>query len=92
MPDSKGENVYLFGFNGINKLEFAEGDMKPVEYEAQYDRKPSLEREYIYSHAAKQVEDKFYDVNLHGVDWKYYTEHYREFLPYSSNNRDFATL
>ena len=41
---------------------------------------------------ANQVRDKFYDENLHGVDWEYYTNHYREFLPYISNNRDFATL
>ena len=33
-----------------------------------------------------------YDENLHGVDWKYYGDHYREFLPHISNNDDFAIL
>ena len=91
-PDTKGENVFIFSPRGISKIDLESGDMKPVEFEAFYNRKPSLEREYIYGHAAKQVEDKFYDVNLHGVDWKYYTDYYRQFLPYINNNRDFATL
>ena len=92
IPSADGEKVFLAGPEGISLIDFESGDMKPVEYEAFYDRKPSQEREYIYGHVVKQVEDKFYDPNLHGVDWKYYSDHYREFLPYISNNRDFATL
>ena len=90
--DLKGENVFIISWNGIQKLSLPDGDMEEVEFEAPYDRHPSLERQYIFDHMAKQVEDKFYDKNLHGVDWKYYTDHYREFLPYISNNRDFANL
>ncbi|MCH5240838.1 MAG: PD40 domain-containing protein [Muribaculaceae bacterium] len=90
--DKKGENLFLLSFEGIKKVSLPDGDVKIVEFEAPYDRHPSLERLYIFDHMAKQVEDKFYDPNLHGVDWKYYTDHYREFLPYISNNRDFANL
>lgn len=90
--DKNGENIFVFSYDGIKKLSLPDGDFEMVEFEAPYDRKPSLERQYIFDHMAKQVEDKFYDKNLHGVDWKYYTRHYREFLPYISNNRDFATL
>ena len=66
--------------------------IEDVEYEALYDRSPSKEREYIYDHMLRQVNDKFYDENLHGVDWAYYGDHYRKFLPYISNNRDFAEM
>ena len=92
VPDLKGENIFLFSFDGVKQLSLPDGDVKPVEFEAPYDRHPSLERKYIFDHMSKQVEDKFYDKNMHGVDWKYYTDHYKEFLPYISNNRDFATL
>ena len=92
VPDKKGENIFILSSGGVKKLSLPEGDLETVEFEAPYDRHPSLEREYIFDHMAKQVEDKFYDKNLHGVDWKYYTSHYRDFLPYVSNNRDFATL
>lgn len=91
-PDKKGENLFVQSYNGIKKVNLASADVKDVEYNAPYDRKPSLERAYMYDHMAKQVKDKFYDINMHGVDWDYYTAHYREFLPYISNNRDFATL
>lgn len=91
-PDKKGENLFVLSYNGIKKVTLSNSDVKDIEFEAPYDRKPSLERAYIFDHMSKQVRDKFYDENLHGVDWEYYTNHYREFLPYISNNRDFATL
>ena len=92
VPDKKGENIFVFSYDGVKKLSLPDGDVEMVEFEAPYDRHPSLERQYIFDHMAKQVEDKFYDSNLHGVDWPFYTSHYREFLPYISNNRDFANL
>lgn len=91
-PDKKGENLFVLSSKGIKKVKLSSGDAEQVEFEAPYDRKPSLERAYIFDHMAKQVADKFYDEKLHGVDWDYYTAHYREFLPYINNNRDFATL
>lgn len=39
-----------------------------------------------------EVQDKFYDVNLHGVDWDGYGKEYRKFLPYINNGEDFAIL
>ncbi|MDE6443110.1 MAG: PDZ domain-containing protein [Muribaculaceae bacterium] len=91
-PDKDGENLFVLSGRGVKKVKLSNADVDDIEFEAPYDRKPSLERAYIFDHAAKQVADKFYDENLHGVDWDYYTSHYREFLPYINNNRDFATL
>ncbi len=91
-PDKKGETLFVNTSSGIKKITLANANVDDVEFEAPYDRKPSLERAYIFDHMAKQVADKFYDANLHGVDWEYYTNHYRDFLPYINNNRDFATL
>lgn len=91
-PDKEGENIFIFSYEGVKKVSLPDADVSVVDFEAPYDRHPSLERQYIFDHMAKQVKDKFYDKNLHGVDWDYYTSHYREFLPYISNNRDFATL
>lgn len=92
VPDKKGNNLFLLSYDGIKKISIPNGDIEDVSFDAAYDRQPSLERTYIYDHMSKQVKDKFYDVNLHGVDWDYYTTHYKEFLPYISNNRDFAIL
>lgn len=92
VPDKKGENLFILNYNGMKKLNLASGKVENIDFEAPYHRHPSLEREYIYNHMLSQVKDKFYDVNLHGVDWEGYGEHYRKFLPYINNNRDFANL
>lgn len=92
VPDEKIENIYVISGRGLKKVKLAGGDVEDIEFEAQYDRHPSLERQYIYDHMLSQVYDKFYDVNLHGVDWKAYGEDYRRFLPHINNNTDFAIL
>ena len=90
--DKDGKNLFVISGGGMKKIDLASADSKPIEFEAPYDRKPSKEREYIYDHMWKQVKDKFYDADLHGVDWQYYGDHYRRFLPHINNNYDFATL
>lgn len=91
-PDAKGENMFLLAGDGIWKLDLAKGSKEKVEFDAPYDRKPSLEREYIFDHMTRQVKDKFYDENIHGLDWEGLCAHYREFLPYINNNEDFSIL
>ena len=91
-PDAKVENIYVITRGGMKKVSLSSGSAEAIEFEAPYDRHPSLEREYIYDHMLSQVKDKFYDVNLHGVDWEGYGEAYRRFLPYINNNEDFAIL
>lgn len=92
VPDAKVENIYVITRGGMKKVSLASGNAEPIEFEAPYDRHPSLERRYIYDHMLSQVKDKFYDANLHGVDWEGYGEAYRKFLPYINNNDDFAIL
>lgn len=92
IADRKGENLFILSGSGMKKLELASGDVKPIEFEALYDRHPSLERAYIYDHAWQQVKDKFYDADIHGIDWDGFGEHYRRFLPAITNSADFAEL
>lgn len=90
--DEKGENLFLCSGSGIKKVSASNGESKPVEFEAFFDYQPYGEREYIFNHVWQQVEDKFYDPNLHGIDWKGYREAYARFLPYINNNYDFQEL
>jgi Tol biopolymer transport system component/C-terminal processing protease CtpA/Prc len=90
-PDSKGENLFAIG-EGLCKIALPDGKKDDIEFEAPYDRHPSQEREYIYNHMLQQVRDKFYDENLHGVDWDMYGKNYARFLPYINNNYDFAEM
>ena len=92
VPDAKGENIFVIGGSGMSKINLASGSSEAVEFSAPYDRHPSLERDYIYTHAWQQVKDKFYDKDIHGIDWDGYGEHYRRFLPHIDNNSDFAIM
>lgn len=92
VTDSAANNIFLISGKGMKCVNLDKGEAEPIEFEAAYDRSSAAEREYIYEHMLRQVADKFYDKNLHGVDWKYYGDHYREFLPYVNNGEDFAIL
>lgn len=92
IPDAKGENLFVLSGKGMKKVKLSDGNAEDIEFEAPYDRSKAAEREYIYEHMLRQVADKFYDKNIHGIDWKYYGDHYREFLPYINNSEDFAIL
>lgn len=46
----------------------------------------------MFDHAWRQVKEKFYDPDIHGVDWDGYRETYGKFLPYITNNFDFAEM
>ena len=91
-PDAKGENLFVVSGRGLSKVSIPDGKKEDIEFEAPYDRHPSLEREYIWDHMVSQVANKFHDVRMHGADWKKVGADYRKFLPDIDNGRDFAEL
>jgi tricorn protease len=50
------------------------------------------QRAYIFEHIVKESPKKFFDPKLKGVDWTYYNNFYKKFLPYINNNYDFQIL
>ena len=92
IPDKKGENLYIYTRDGLQKLTLGRGKTTPIKFEAEVTRDPASRRSYMYEHMLRQVNDKFYDENLHGVDWQMYGDNYRRFLPHVNNNYDFAIL
>jgi C-terminal processing protease CtpA/Prc len=53
---------------------------------------PDAERQAMFDHVWRQVKQKFYRADLHGVDWDYYRSQYQPKLAGITNARDFATL
>lgn len=90
--DTAANRLFVIGPKGLQYVDLDKGEAEEIEFDAPYDRSSAAEREYIYEHMLRQVADKFYDEKLHGTDWKYYGDHYREFLPYISNGEDFAIM
>ena len=65
---------------------------EPVGYEAVMELKPEAERAFMFEHAWRQIKDKFYNPNFHGIDWDAMKTDYQAKLPSIGNNRDLANL
>ena len=92
IPSSDGKFLYTNSGQGIVKLTLANGQTKTISYAGDYEFKPKAERTYMFEHIWKQVKEKFYDPNLHGIDWDYYHDNYARFLPYINNYFDFQDM
>ena len=92
LADKDFKNLYLCSGGGIKKIDINSNSSKNVDFEARFNYKPYQEREYMFNHIWQQVKDKFYKVDLHGVDWDGYKKSYARFLPYINNNYDFSEM
>ncbi|MDJ0973293.1 MAG: S41 family peptidase [Planctomycetota bacterium] len=65
---------------------------KPVTFRAEAAIRPAAERLHLFDHMWHQVERKFYDPKLHGVDWEGLREAYRPRVAHVETGRGFAEL
>ena len=92
MFDKSYKEIYLAADGGIKKVTPQSKAVKNIEFEAQFNYQPYKERAYMFDHVWRQVKDKFYNKNIHGVDWEGYRKTYERFLPYINNNHDFQEM
>ena len=85
-------NLYLISNNQIVKIDTKTNKKKNISFKAGLYLNRAKEREAMFEHAWRQVKKKFYDKNLHGVDWDFYKKEYQQFLPHINNNYDFAEM
>jgi len=90
--DGNFKKLYVCGQGGIKKVDLAKNKSENVDFEAPFNYRPYKERQYLFDHIWQQVKDKFYDPQLHGVDWEAYREVYRRFLPHINNKYDFRDM
>ena len=90
--DNEEKNVFVLAGGHISKVELASGKMEPVKFVAEKEFHGAAERSYLFEHMWRQEKEKFYVADMGGVDWDYYKQVYAKFLPYITNNRDFAEM
>ncbi len=90
--DADGKNAFLLADHKLMKVELGSGKATPVKLAAAMDLDPAAERAYLFEHAARQTREKFYDVDLHGVDWDAMKTAYERFLPFIDTDRELAEL
>jgi tricorn protease len=87
-----GKNLFVLSNGRISKVDADNGRVSPVSMNAEMVLNTVGEREYIFHHTWRQVKKKFYDPELHGIDWDMYRDTYARFLPHINNNYDFQEL
>lgn len=90
--DQKKEYLYALSSSRMVKMKGPSGSVEsvPVKCDMKLDYK--AEREYMFNRIYQQEKQRFYREDLHGVDWEGLCENYRRFLPYITNNYDFAEM
>lgn len=90
--DKDGKNLFLLGSNTMQKMGTDSESLTPISYQAHVKMDLAAERDYMFNHVYKQEQKRFYNLNMHGIDWDAMTKAYRKFLPHIDNNYDFAEL
>jgi C-terminal processing protease CtpA/Prc len=89
---SYGKFIFLLADGKAKKVKIDGAKVESINVKGEMVLKTADERSYIFDHSWRQVREKFYVVDLHGVDWDYYYKEYKKFLPYINNNYDFAEM
>ncbi len=90
--DKSGKNLFFFSGGKLMKLIVASGKTSTISFAAEFNWNSLAEKEYMFEHVWRQVKKKFYNDNLHGVDWDFMKKEYAKFLPYIVNNYDYAEM
>lgn len=86
------KSLYVSNRGRLVKVDAANGKVSNISINADMLLDTYGERSYMFEHAWRQVKKKFYDPDIHGIDWDMYYKEYANFLPYINNNYDFSNL
>ena len=89
----KEEKFIFYNANGmITKFELATSAPKPISTNGEMNWNAPAERAYMFEHAWRQVREKFYVEDLHGVDWDFYKKEYQPKLATITTGFDFSEM
>ena len=91
-PSADDKYLFLLSGSGVSKISTGSGSRESIAFSGEFEYRPAQEREYIFNHIWKQVQEKFYDPQIHGIDWAGYKATYAKFLPHIDNNFDFQEM
>ena len=91
-PSADDKYLFLLSGSGVSKISTGSGSRESISFSGEFEYRPAQEREYIFNHIWKQVQEKFYDPQIHGIDWAGYKATYAKFLPHIDNNFDFQEM
>ena len=85
-------DLYHISNGTISKVEPNSLNATPIEVSVNVDKVLSDEFSQMFYEVWAVLDQNFYDVNLHGADWKAVREHYSSLLPYVKSRDQLRTL
>ncbi len=90
--DKEGKHLFLLAQGKPVKITVESNKKETIGIDGEMLLNKQAELTYIFEHAWRQTLKKFYVTDMHGVDWNFYKEEYRKFLPHISNNWEFSEM
>lgn len=87
-----GDDLFILSGRTMKKMAFAGEKMTNISYSARQKIDTEAERAYMLDYVRRMEQERFYRVDMHGVDWPNLVEHYKRFLPHINNNHDFSEM
>lgn len=90
--DAKEENVYVLNNGTPVRINLSTTEQKTISAGAEMTVDAAAEREYMFEHVWREMYEKFYVKDFHHVDWNKYKSEYKKYLPWITENIDFAEM
>ena len=91
--DTQVTSILALGAQGIDRYELSSGELAgSTPFNPEMTRDAQAEIAAIFDHAWRLTKVKFYDSQLHGVDWDAVGQHHRRFLPYVRHWEELAEI
>ena len=87
-----GKSLFIFVDGRVLKIDPASGKSEPVAIGGEMILDEAAEKAYMFDHMWRQMKQKILVADLYGADWDGYYEIYKKFLPYITNNYDYAEM
>ena len=89
--DTSQKTIFVLGSKPL-RYDLQTSTFLPINVSGIYSIDSAAEYMYMFNHIENEMYERFYDLNMHGVDWKMYCNEYRKFIPHINNNYDFSEL
>jgi tricorn protease len=87
-----GKSLFVLADGRVTKIDPESGKTDAVAINGEMALDQTAEKAYMFDHMWRELKQKFYLADLHGVDWDFYYAAYKKFLPSIANNYDYAEM
>ncbi|MFI5186835.1 MAG: S41 family peptidase [Chitinophagales bacterium] len=87
-----GKSLFVLNNGNIIKIDPESGKQDGVAINGEMVLSQFDEKAYMFDHMWRQIKEKFLFADLNNVDWDYYYNNYKKFLPDINNNYDYAEM